>query len=132
MDSVKVLFRRVVAFYIDMAIAMFIGLLAYYIISNVIEVNKQIFIVIVYLLLTIFRDISCRSIGKNITKLYIVDANGKGDATISQRILRNITTPIIVFEGLSILWRGDLRKWGDMLAKTEVRLKEDKSKGLLK
>ena len=132
MEFVRTLARRVVAVYIDMFASMFVGYLAYYIVQRFADVDLKFMAVIISVLLMILRDARGRSLGKQILRLHIVNEDGESKTTMRQRIIRNLTTPLHAFEGIAVLLRGDLRRWGDMLAKTKVIYAPDLSKGLLK
>lgn len=132
MNFYKLLFKRGLAFWIDTACAVFVGAFVYYLLSEFFYIDQGIFNTIALPTLTIFRDISGRSIGKKITRLYVVSSEGNKQVKTRQLILRNITTPIIVFEGIRMILKENPIRWGDLLAKTEVCYKPDNSKGLLK
>ena len=132
MNFYKLLFKRGLAFWIDAACAVFVCAFVYFILADFIYIDQGIFNTIALPTLTIFRDISGRSIGKKITKLYVVSSEGNKQVKTRQLILRNITTPIIVFEGIRMILKENHIRWGDLLAKTEVCYKPDNSKGLLK
>ena len=132
MNVYKLLFKRALALWIDAALAAFVVTLAYHILAKFITIDKGNFNMIFMPALTILRDISGRSVGKRCTRLYVVSSEGHKDIKLYQLILRNITSPIIVFEGIRMLLCETPIRWGDMLAKTEVCYKPDNSKGLLK
>ena len=132
MEFVRTLARRVVAVYIDLYASMFVGYLAYYIVQRFADVDLKFMAAIISVLLMILRDARGRSLGKQILRLHIVNEDGESKTTMRQRIIRNLTTPLHVVEGVAILLRGDLRRWGDMLAKTKIIYVPDLSKGLLK
>ena len=126
------LFRRAIALYIDMAISSFVGCMINYCVFAITNVDNLIIAVIVMQLLMICRDIFGRSVGKQCVRLYVVGTEGHSQVKPYQRVLRNITTPIITIEFFVALLREDHRRFGDLLAKTEVLYKPNPSKGLLK
>lgn len=132
MNFYKLLFKRTLAFWIDGALAAIVITFTYHILAKFITIDKGIFNMILMPALTIFRDISGRSVGKRCTRLYVVSSEGHKDVKLYQLILRNITAPIIVFEGIVMVLRENSIRWGDLLAKTEVCYKPDNTKGLLK
>ena len=132
MNYYKLLFKRGLALWIDAGLAAFLGTFMYYILSEFIYIDQGLFNTIALPVLTIFRDISGRSVGKKLTKLYIVSSEGHKHVKSYQLILRNVTAPIVVFEGIAMVLHENSIRWGDLLAKTEVCYKADNTKGLLK
>lgn len=128
----NLLFRRAVALYIDLGITTLVSMIAHLFVSKFINVDQYSFVMLLVQLLMICRDIFGRSIGKKCAGLYIVNHGTNDKAKLSQRILRNVTGPVIIVEIFAILLREDHRRFGDLLAKTDVCHKTNKNKGLLK
>lgn len=125
--------KRELAFFIDAIITSLIEsvLLMYFIVypalSGKAAVGRHImlkalgvtYLSVCYL---IFRDAPLHgSLGKRIMKLKIISADTKKDATLSQRILRNIFWVLGPVEIIMYLFLG--KRLGDMAAKTEVVLR---------
>ena len=126
------LLKRAIALYIDVGITTVFSMAIYESIFKNYNLDRYSFVMILTQLLMICRDVFGRSLGKICAKLYIVDFNNGDKTTLSQRILRNITGPVIIVEIFAILLREDHRRFGDVLAKTEVCHKIDNTKGILK
>ena len=72
--------------------------------------------------LIVFRDIFGKSPGKIIFGLEIVDNQTGMKASAFKRILKNVTTPLTIIEGVILLVSKDTRRLGDRLAKTQTRI----------
>ncbi len=117
---------RAIAFWIDMAIMLF----------GVMTVDLSVFgytgfssrhtyiIMLVGMGIMVFRDVWGRSIGKKLLKLKIVNHKDGSKAKFYQRLLRNITSFIMVVEVVFVLIRSDRRRLGDLIAGTDVIGKE--------
>ena len=73
----------------------------------------------------VLRDIFGKSIGKYLMGLNIVDIKSNERAKFYQRLLRNITAPITIAEGIILLASKRHSRIGDNIAKTKVVFCED-------
>ena len=118
---------RAIAFWIDMATMLFgvmtvdIGVLGHTGFSS----GHTYTVMLIGMGIMVSRDIFGRSIGKKILGLKIANRKGGGKTKLYQRLLRNITSFIMVVEVIVVLARSDRRRLGDLIAGTEVVGKEN-------
>ena len=116
----KLLFKRLIALYIDLGITTMFSMLIYILIFQNVGVDEYSFVMFFTQILMICRDVFGRSIGKRCASLYIVNYERNQMVKLHQRLLRNVTGPIIIIEVFTILLREDHRRLGDLLANTDV------------
>ena len=119
---------RGIALVIDLMISAFVAITAGDLIYCEDSSNRFYLVMVIGCLLMLFRDIFGKSLGKFFLGLEIVDEQSGTKATISQRILKNITAPItVVVEAPIVIFSKDNRRLGDRLAKTKTQIADNNS-----
>ena len=77
-------------------------------------------------ILMFFRDVFGKSIGKYLLGLNIIDSRSKDKSKVYQRLLKNITLPLWFVEAPIVIFSKKHRRIGDLLAKTETTVDENK------
>ena len=114
--------RRASALLVDQLISIIILFVASFVLTGDIFGYGDHLGVIIPMLLLVFRDIFGKSIGKVLLGLEIIDIRTGKTATLGQRLLKNITTPLTVIEIVILLCKKENLRLGDKLAKTEIRM----------
>lgn len=111
----EVIFKRVVAFLIDLMLAALISIVLGFIFSDKYRQYPAYF----GLAIILFRDVLTPfgSIGKKMLNLNLINHN-KQQPSIGQKILRNITVFLWPIEGIVLFIAK--KRIGDMIVKTEV------------
>ena len=118
----RILLKRVVALYIDLFISEAIATVLYEMYKPICDYEMDYipFVLAVALVALLCKDLFDRSIGKRIMRLCILDIKTNSSPKLYQRVLRNITAPITVFEGVLVFMNNENRRLGDVLAGTVV------------
>ena len=116
---------RAAAFLVDVVVSFLIILL----LSKVLSVETYILSRYLIVML-LFRDIFGKSLGKFLLGITIVDFRTGKKANIWQRLLRQLTLPIIAAEMIVVISTKDKRRLGDYWAKTDLKVVGDNSLNL--
>jgi uncharacterized RDD family membrane protein YckC len=108
--------------FIDGLIAYFLGFIAYYLLDIFIgresAVYSGIAIGVTYFLLSDSLP-NGQSIGKKLLKIQVLSKDTMKPCSIFQSFLRNVTSPLSIFDWVPIFW-GSHRRLGDFIASTIV------------
>lgn len=113
---------RAAAFLVDVAVSFLIILL----LAKVLSVETYILSRYLVVML-LFRDIFGKSLGKLLLGITIIDFKTGKKANVWQRILRQLTLPIIAAEMIVVISTKDKRRLGDYWAKTDLKVVGDNS-----
>lgn len=109
MKKHSVLMRRITALIIDAILSVIIGGIFFIILSMFRLYYAGLVFISLPILLMIFRDSYKQSIGKTIMKLCVIDVSSSQQAPFKYRILRQITIPFILLDGIVCLATNGLR-----------------------
>lgn len=117
----NILFRRYLAFWIDMAICLIPTMILTVIALSVGGEEYLTIAMMPFLVGLLFKDITGNSIGKRVMRLKLVSTNGK-NLTWKRLILRNIFYLFFMFDVILLAINANSGRIGDYMAKTKVVL----------
>ena len=114
------LFFRALALLIDLMFCEFILMLVELIITGDITLENNDLFMACALVFLVFRDLFGRSLGKCLLGIKIIDIKSGQKAKWYQRVIKNITTPLTMVEGIVLMASKGDRRWGDFIGKTRI------------